>query len=261
MTWVNKYVKEYYDWLKEKTFIQEDSNNDWAVINTPFIGAFNDGIDIYAKIFGDKVRLSDNGETFNNLELLGVNIQGSKNRRSILDSILLNYGLKEENDELVIDSKLENFSQSKHNFLAGILEINDLYYLSKANVNSIFKEDVRNYLDEKQIIFTPDFISKGETGLEFTFDFQLAKRNSETVIKSFNSISKSNLPSFLFAWEDIKPVREKITKKEVNAIAIINDINKDIKLEFLEALESKHAKYILWSEKDEEKNIELLQSA
>ena len=89
MTWVNKYVKEYYDWLKEKTFIQEDSNNDWAVINTPFIGAFNDGIDIYAKIFGDKVRLSDNGETFNNLELLGVNIQGSKNRRSILDSILL----------------------------------------------------------------------------------------------------------------------------------------------------------------------------
>ena len=170
MTWVNKYVKEYYDWLKEKTFIQEDSNNDWAVINTPFIGAFNDGIDIYAKIFGDKVRLSDNGETFNNLELLGVNIQGSKNRRSILDSILLNYGLKEENDELVIDSKLENFSQSKHNFLAGILEINDLYYLSKANVNSIFKEDVRNYLDEKQIIFTPDFISKGETGLEFTFD-------------------------------------------------------------------------------------------
>jgi hypothetical protein len=180
---------------------------------------------------------------------------------SILDSILLNYGLKEENDELVIDSKLENFSQSKHNFLAGILEINDLYYLSKANVNSIFKEDVRNYLDEKQIIFTPDFISKGETGLEFTFDFQLAKRNSETVIKSFNSISKSNLPSFLFAWEDIKPVREKITKKEVNAIAIINDINKDIKLEFLEALESKHAKYILWSEKDEEKNIELLNSA
>ena len=103
MTWVNKYVKEYYDWLKEKTFIQEDSNNDWAVINTPFIGAFNDGIDIYAKIFGDKVRLSDNGETFNNLELLGVNIQGSKNRRSILDSILLNYGLKEENDDLVID--------------------------------------------------------------------------------------------------------------------------------------------------------------
>ena len=79
--------------------------------------------------------------------------------------------------------------------------------------------------------------------------------------KSFNSISKSNLPSFLFAWEDIKPVREKITKKEVNAIAIINDINKDIKLEFLEALESKHAKYILWSEKDEEKNIELLNSA
>ncbi len=68
--------------------------------------------------------------------------------------------------------------------------------------------------------------------------------------------------SLLSLSEEISErIREKITKKEVNAIAIINDINKDIKLEFLEALESKHAKYILWSEKDEEKNIELLNSA
>ena len=44
----------------------------------------------------------------------------------------------------------------------------------RVNYTAASNNIVRNYLDEKQIIFTPDFISKGETGLEFTFDFQLA---------------------------------------------------------------------------------------
>ncbi|MBK5193048.1 MAG: DUF1829 domain-containing protein [Flavobacteriaceae bacterium] len=133
-----------------------------------------------------------------------------------------------------------------------------MYVLSKHNVASIFKEDVRGYLDSQDIIYTPDFISKGTTGLEFNFDFQIAKKDREIVIKSFNTINKSNLPTFLFSWDDIKPVREKITKKDVTAIAIINDIDKVIKPEFLDALKAKNANYILWSERDLDKNKKLI---
>jgi hypothetical protein len=64
---------------------------------------------------------------------------------------------------LLIETNIERFPQSKHNFLSAIIEINDLYILSKNNVASIFKEDVRNYLESQNIIFTPDFISKGST--------------------------------------------------------------------------------------------------
>ena len=94
--------------------------------------------------------------------------------------------------------------------------------------------------------------------MEFNFDFQIAKKDKEIVIKSFNTINKSNLPTFLFSWDDIKPVREKITKKNVNAIAIINDIGKEIKTEFLDALKAKNANYILWSERESEKSKELI---
>lgn len=258
MNWINSSVNDYYTWLKEKTFIQKDTNSDWFLINTPFIGAFNDTIEIYAQKNGSNLTLSDNGKTISNLELQGLHIQGSHRRKFILETILLNYGVKILNNELVIESNIENFSQSKHNFLSAIIEINDLYVLSKHNVASIFKEDVRNYLDSQNIIYTPDFISKGATGLEFNFDFQIAQKEKEIVIKSFNTINKSNLPSFLFSWDDIKPVREKITKKEVKAIAIINDVEKEIKQEFLDALKSKNADYILWSEKDSQLNKKLL---
>ncbi|MCF6269022.1 MAG: DUF1829 domain-containing protein [Melioribacteraceae bacterium] len=139
-----------------------------------------------------------------------------------------------------------------------MIEINDLYVLSKQNVASVFKDDVRNYLNSNDIIFTPDFISKGTTGLEFNFNFQIAQKSKEIVIKSFSSINKSNLSTFLFAWDDIMHVREKLTKKEVEAIAIINDIDKEVKTEYLDALKSKNANYILWSEKDDEKNTRKL---
>lgn len=258
MNWVNTSVDNYYNWLREKTFIQKDLTTDWFLINTPFIGAFNDTIEIYAQKNGSQLKLSDNGETISNLEIQGLQIQGSKRRKSLLDSILINYGVKIDNDELVIETNIDKFSQSKHNFISAIIEINDLYVLSNHNVASIFKEDVRNYLDSQNIIFTPDFISKGSTGLEFNFDFQIAQREKEIVIKSFNTINKSNLPTFLFSWDDIKPVREKITKKNVTAIAIINDIDKEVKTEFLDALKSKNANFILWSEKDSVENKKLL---
>ena len=258
MNWIDTYVDGYYAWLRDKTFIQKDLNTEWFLINTPFLGAFNDTIEIYAQKKGGILKLSDNGETMSNLELQGLHIQGSKRRREILDNILLNYGVRAENDELIIEADIENFSQSKHNFLSAIIEINDLYVLSNHNVASLFKEDVRNYLDSQEIIYTPDFISKGVTGLEFNFDFQIAKKDREIVIKSFNTINKQNIPNFLFSWEDIKPVREKLTKKNINAIAIINDLDKEIKTEFLEALKTKNANYILWSERDLEKNKMLL---
>lgn len=261
MNWVNTYVDNYYNWLREKTFIQQGLTTEWFLINTPFLGAFNDTIEIYAKKEGDHLMLSDNGETMSNLELQGLHFQGSKKRRGLLDTILLNYGVKYQDDELYLKSNIENFSQSKHNFLSAIIEINDLYVLSKHNIASIFKEDVRGYLESQDVIYTPDFISKGTTGLEFTFDFQIAERKKEIVIKSFNTINKSNLSTFLFSWEDIKPVREKSTKKEVNAIAILNDIEKEVKSEYLEALKAKNANYILWSERNSEKSKKLITAA
>lgn len=122
---------------------------------------------------------------------------------------------------------------------------------------SVFKDDVRKYLDDLGIIYTPDFISKGTTG----FDFQIEKNNEEIVIKSFNKLDKSNLPNFLFAWEDIKPAREAVSRKNIRAVAIINDHEKKIKSQLTDALTFKEAGYIKWSKRYGDKNKEMLLAA
>jgi hypothetical protein len=167
----------------------------------------------------------------------------------------VNYGVSLDGDELLIEATESNFPQKKHNFISALIELNDISLLSNHNVAHLFREDVRLFLDEEKIIYTPDFICKGVSGIEFNFDFVIPKQDKEIVIKSFNSLNKQNLPAFLYAWEDIQPVRIKATKKIVEAIAFINDTEKSVGNEFLDALAQKNASHILWSNRHSEQNI------
>ena len=218
MSWIDQLINDYYRFLKQKTVITEAQLSDWVEISTPFTDVFNDTIDIYVKKQNEKFILSDDGKTIRNLELSGIEISRSQNRKDILDKILLNYGIHLEGQELIVEATEFTFPQKKLNLLSTISEVNDLYVIAKHTVASLFREDVKNYLNENELVFTPYFISKGSTGLEFTFDFQIAYRNKELLIKAFNSVNKLNLPHFLFTWDDVKQVRERQTEKKSNGL-------------------------------------------
>lgn len=252
MNWIDNSIHEYYNWLREKTVVNKDELTGWFTITTPFIGLFNDNIEIYAKMDGNKVILSDDGLTLSNLELAGAPILRSPKRKEWLEMILLNYGVVLTENELQTIGNEKDFNQKKHNLICAISELSDMAMMAKHTVSSIFKEDVKAYLEEQNIIYTPQFIAKGSTGIEFTFDFQIAGRNKELVIKSFNSLNKINVPNFLFGWDDIKGAREKISGKELTGLAIVNNIDKEIKQEYLDALKSKGANYILWDQRHKE---------
>lgn len=249
MSWIENSIKEYYNWLHEKTIVTKDENTGWSAITTPFLGLFNDNIEIYAKLENGKLILSDDGVTLANLELEGAPILRSPKRKEWLDMVLLNYGITLSHNELQVIGTEKDFNQKKHNLICAISEVSDMAMMAKHTVSSLFKEDVKACLDEQGIIYTPQFIAKGSTGIEFTFDFQIAGKQQEIVIKSFNSLNKINVPNFLFGWEDIKPTREKVSCKKLKGLAIVNNEDKEIKREYLDALESKGADIILWDQR------------
>jgi hypothetical protein len=252
MNWVDELIENYHKWLRSNTLGAIDPSSGWASITTPFSGVFNDLLEIYVQRLNGKFLLSDDGTTIHNLALVGAKIRKGEKREDLFNQVLINYGVKLNDEELWIEATSDNFSQKKHNFLSALIELNDISLLSTHNVANLFKDDVRAYLDENQIIYSPDFICKGSSGIEFIFDFQVARKDREVVLKSFNSLNRQNLPAFLYAWEDIRPVREKISKKEVSAIAVINDVEKNVGGEFLEALQSKNASYVLWSQRSQD---------
>jgi hypothetical protein len=258
MNWIEDSINQYYDWLKTKTYTKEDEQSGWFAVTTPFLGLFNDPIEIYMKMEDDTILMSDDGITIKNLELAGASITRSPKRKEWLDFILLNYGVTIDNGELFVKAKQADFSQKKHNLICAISEITDMEITAKHIVSSLFRDDVKQLLDEQEIIYTPQFITKGSSGIEFTFDFQIAGRNKELVLKSFNSLNKINVPNFLFSLDDIKPVREKASGKEMLSLAVINDIEKDIKPEYINALKSRNTDILFWSERNKPENLQKL---
>jgi hypothetical protein len=65
----------------------------------------------------------------------------------------------------------------------------------------------------------------------------------------------------LFTWDDVKSVREQVSNKSLMGLAFVNDIEKGAETEYIEALRSRNAECILWSERNRPENIQKLQAA
>ena len=260
MTWIDQAIDEYINFLK-KNIQCSQADNGWYTITTPFLNMFNDCIDIFCKNDAGRITLSDDGETLGNLELLGISFSRSPKRKDILSQILLNYGVEQQNKDLIIKTSLENFPKAKHNLLSAIMAISDIYITAKGGTIASFTNDVQTYLDEQDIISTPGFITRGADNLDYHFDFQIAGKTKEILIKAFNTVNNNNLKIFLYDWAGIKDIRQEIAKKDILGLAIINDEGKEISRNYLDTLQCKGAEYVLWNSRHTPESISKLKAA
>jgi len=104
-----------------------------VVISTPFLGAFNDYVEIYAKKNHDKIILSDDGITLKNLNLQGISVSDSSDKKDFFDRMLLTYEIKLDNDEFIVEATDTNFAQKKQSLIEAIYEINKMYMKNETN--------------------------------------------------------------------------------------------------------------------------------
>ena len=135
--WLINGINEYFEWLKKRTFVSADESTGWSVISTPFVGLFNDTIDIFAKQTSDgKIILSDDGNTLNNLEMFGIGFKSTPGRKSIIERIKLNYGVSVSKEaEITKTISSVDFVQGKHDMLRAILELSDMINLTTHRVS------------------------------------------------------------------------------------------------------------------------------
>lgn len=239
----------YYRWLCDNTIVNYDKSTDWFAVSTPFVGLFNDHIEIYIKKEGDKLWLSDDGETLWNLEMSGVNVMKSPTRKKIIKSIELNFGVKITDGEIHTEATTDNFFNRKHALLQAIQQVSDLRMTAKSDIVSMFSEDLKLYMEEKDVFYTPQFTLVGKSGLNFMFDFQTTGKKEETVIRTYNSLKQSNVTDYLFGIGDVRDERELQTGKKLNCLAVINDTERQPKKDYLDALREYSCTPLLWSQK------------
>lgn len=243
-------INSYTEWLKQKINYKEI--NGYYEVSTPFLNHINDQIQFYLKRDDrDRIHMTDDGDTINNLEMAGVDVS-TPARQKELQTILNGFGVMLKGNELTTIATPATFPVRKHNFIQAILSVDDLFVLASPKVESFFLEDVTNFLQQNSIRFSPNIILQGKSSFQHKFDFLIPSSAiaPERIIKAIANPKKQNIIAQLFAFEDTKLARNN------EGIVILNDLEKNVAPEVLQAIEEYGIKDFSW--KDREKWLEKL---
>lgn len=243
---IQKLMDHYMAWLKEKTQLRQ--LDEWVEITTPYLDRHNDYIQIYVKKKDDGFLLTDDGYTIGDLERSGCKLE-SPRRQYLLEMTLKGFGVRLSESALEVHATLENFALRKHNLIQAILAVNDMFYVAKPMVTSLFYEDVTAWLDLHEIRYTPKVKFTGKTGFDHLFDFVIPKsrRQPERILQSINRPNRETVQSLILSWIDTKEVRPTHSR----AYAFLNDGDQAVSQTVMDALTNYDVRPVPWSRREE----------
>ena len=127
-----------------------------------------------------------------------------------------------------------------------MLAVNDLFYLAKPIVESLFYEDVVQWLDANDIRYTPSvkFTCIRSQDQHFDFAIPKSKRQPERIVQAINRPTRESALLFINAWSDTREVRD----AESKAYAVLND-ERPISGAAIAALRNYDIRPVPWTER------------
>jgi hypothetical protein len=242
---IERLLQDYNTWLRDKTTLRQ-VNGEWGEITTPYLDRHNDALQIYVRAESGGYILTDDSYTIHDLEASGCTLQTNK-RQDLLKTALNGFGVKLDGDALEVHATAETFPLRKHNLIQAVLAVNDLFYLAKPVVESLFFEDVVAWLEANDIRYTPGAKFTGTSGYDHLFNFVIPKsrKQPERILQAINRPTRETALSFINAWTDTRQTRPPQSK----AFAMLNDNEQPISGSVIEAFRNYQISPVPWGER------------
>lgn len=250
MATIEKFIESYTEWLKSNINLKKI--DEWIEISTPFLDNHNDHLNIFVKsLENNRYLLTDDGYVISDLMMSGCDIETTK-RKEILELTINRLGITLEDDSLMVEATPENFAQKKHMLLQAMMSVSDMFMLSRSKIVNIFLEEIEHYFDLKEISYLSSIQLNGISGFTHSFDFAIpkSKNKPERLLKAINNPSKTQAESALFTWDDVRKTRNSDSK----FIVLLNDIEKPLNNNVINAFKIYGVSTIPWSNKEDHLN-------
>jgi len=140
---------EFKKKVSEKIDLIPEGKDRFRIL-TPFV--FDDGDHIVSllKKSNSGWNISDEGNTIMHLSYdMEVKDIEKGNRQKIINSALTEFGIKENNGELIVAVEDNSFGDALYSFIQGVVKITNVGFLTRERIRSTFMEDFRTYISEK----------------------------------------------------------------------------------------------------------------
>lgn len=239
-------IESYVDWLRNG--LSADSLENACELTTPFLDRHNDHLQIYAVKNDGVIVLSDDGYILSDLRTSGLDINTPK-RKAVIDAVLNGFGVRIEGSQIVAEASIRNLGQKVHTLIQAMLAINDMFVMAQPRVSSYFWEDVKSFLDEKEVRYSPRVKISGHSGFDHAIDFLIPRssRRPERFIQAINAPNKNTIGTYLFSLGDTREARG----NGAEAYAFLNDREKPVGGDVIEALHAYNVRPAVWSAREE----------
>jgi len=244
---------DYLAWLNDRTSLAEIAEiKDCFEITTPYLDRHNDYLQVYACRVNGGFVLTDDGYTLEDLEMSGCKVTGSAKQQDLLETTLNGFGVQANGNALEVEASVDNFPLKMHSLVQAMLAVNDLFYLTSPSTGTDIKlsyVEVGAWLDLSSIRYEKRATFKGRSGYEHRFDFVIpqSKTQPQRFLKAINRPNRDAAKSVAFSWVDTKEQRS----ADARVYAILNDSEKTIAEDVLDAMRSYEVQPVLWSARGE----------
>lgn len=218
------------------------------LIVTPYLYPDNDLIHIFIEeLTGNKIRVTDLGETLRHLEACGVDVLASSKRRFLSEQIANRVHVNFFEGTLYKEGDLDKLGELFFDVLTAVRGVADLVYTSRAYEPATFSNEVQIFLKENEIRFEPKVRVEGQTGKRYTIDIRVPGNGKpEILIETMSPREEASITPVvnrvLRMWLDIN--------KKSTKLSLLNDIDFSWKNEDIALL--KRLSYVYrWSQQQE----------
>ena len=238
-------TNEYHNWVRRETTLRE--TEDCVEITTPFLDRHNDMMQIYAKVSGDEIILSDDGYTIEDLEFCGFDVDKS-DRPTLIEQNLNGFGVQREGKDLMTRATAQNFAVRMHSLLQAMIAIDDLHYLATPpKVSRRFDKDIEMWLNVSEITFDSKTF-KGRSGYEVNYKYVIPPSSNmpQRMLVGINAPDRRAVEQAAFRWQDIRDKRP----GNARLYPILNDSQRDSIVGEMDALRNLDINPVLWSDRE-----------
>lgn len=130
------FIKEYINWIKDNS--AQRFINGYTEITTPFLDSHNDAIQFYVKREGESFLFTDDGYTFADIEMNGLNLN-TKKRKELVQYLADSMNVSVENGAITAKASSPTLvAQTEHFMIQAMLKFNDLFYLASPRIRCKF---------------------------------------------------------------------------------------------------------------------------
>jgi hypothetical protein len=214
-------------------------------IQTPYLYADHDNIELFLRQHPNRVVVSDLGETLKRLDTVGMDVSRSSDLYHLMNKIATGFGVGIQSGVLVKDGPPEQVGQMLFDVLLACQAVGDLIYGSRSYQPLQFKDEVAEVLEDSGIAFFRGESVTGNSGTAYKVDFRIRRPDGNVFVQTLAPSSRTRgkviVNSTFRMWSDI----EEETKRK---ISLVNDEGVGIPSADQNIL-SKVSRVLKWSER------------